>query len=69
MTILQDIERLVVRLSPQPVCDDCIADTLMLAIRDYASRKSRELAGSHGFERCKDMCTLCGATKWVIRKR
>lgn len=69
MTVLQDVERFVTRLSPEAVCDDCIADKLNLSVRQHANHKSRELAGSNGFERYKDSCSLCDGTKLVIRRR
>jgi hypothetical protein len=68
LTISDDVRALVVRLSPQPVCDDCIADTLRLAVRQHARLMTRELAGTGGFERRKDNCGLCGSNKRVIRK-
>jgi len=69
MTVLDDVERFVTRLSPEAVCDDCIADRLSLSVRQHANHKTRELAGSNGFERRKDPCSLCGMTKLVIRRR
>lgn len=69
MTVLDDVRRLIERLAPEPVCDDCIAERLGLSVRQHANHKTRELAGDHGFERSKDACTLCGATKLVIRHR
>ena len=68
MTILDDVERLVSRLSPEPVCDDCIAERLGLTVRQHANHKTRELAGSNGFERRKHVCSLYGETKLVIRR-
>jgi len=69
MTVLDDVERFVTRLSPEPVCDDCIAQKLSLNVRQHANRKTNELAGQNGFERRKYICSLCGATKMVISKR
>ena len=68
MTILQDVERLVSRLSPEAICDDCITERLGLSVRQHVNHKTRELAGSNGFERRKDICSLCGVTKLVIRR-
>ncbi len=68
MTVLDDVRALVARLSPQAVCDDCIADRLGLSVRQHANHKTRELAGSDGFERRKDICDLCESEKLVIRK-
>lgn len=69
MTILNDVERLVRRLAPEAVCDDCITERLALSVRQHANHKTREIAGSNGFVRSKDACSLCGATKLVIRHR
>ncbi len=69
MTALDDVERFVTRLSPEPVCDDCIAEKLNLSVRQHANHKTRGLAGSNGFERRKDVCSLCGGTKLVISRR
>lgn len=69
MTIVQDIGRLVERLSPAPVCDDCLTDTLGLSVLQHADQAARELAGMNGFERRKDTCGLCGETRMVSAKR
>ena len=68
MTVLQDVERLVSRLAPDGICDDCISERLGLTVRQHANHKTRELAGSAGFERIKDACSICGNEKLVIRK-
>lgn len=68
MTVLDDVRGLVLRLSPQAVCDDCIADRLGLSVRQHANHKTRELAGTEGFERRRDRCSLCEGDKLVIRK-
>lgn len=67
MTVLDKVRGLIERLSPQPVCDDCITQRLGLSVRQHANHKTRELAGMHGFERQLDACSLCGETKKVIR--
>lgn len=69
MTILDAVRNFVMRLSPDPVCDDCVAEKLELSVRQHANRKTRELAGSEGFERRKDRWSLCGGEKLVIRRR
>ena len=69
MTVLQDIEKLIVRLAPEPICDDCIDRTLQLAGQDHAEQLARELAGSNGFERGKEICSLCGEVGVTIRRR
>ena len=68
MTVLDDVRALISRLSPQAVCDDCIADRLHLSVRQHANHKTRELAGTGGFERRKAPCSLCGNEKLVIRR-
>jgi hypothetical protein len=67
MTVYDRVRALVERLSPEPVCDDCISEKLDLSVRQHANHKTRELAGTRGFERRKDSCALCGGDKLVIR--
>lgn len=67
MAVLEDVRALILRLSPNPVCDDCVAERLGLSIRQHANHKTRELSGSGGFERRKDICSLCFKEKIVIR--
>lgn len=68
MTVLDQVKALIERLSQQPICDDCIAEKLDLNVRQYANRKTRELAGAHGFERRIDACSMCGSQQKVIRR-
>lgn len=68
MAVLDDVRAFVTRLSPEAVCDDCIAEKLQLSLRQRANHKTRELFGSGGFERRKDRCSLCRKDKLVIRK-
>lgn len=68
MTVVDDVRALILRLSPQAVCDDCIADRLGLSVRQHANHKTRELAGTQGFERRRDRCSLCQGDKLVICK-
>lgn len=67
-TVAGRVAALIERLSPEAVCDDCITDRLALTVRQHANHKTRELAGTRGFERQHGPCSLCGATKKVIRK-
>jgi hypothetical protein len=69
MTVIDEVRKLIERLAPDPICDDCIAEKLNLSVRQHANHKTRELAGSDGFERGKDACAICDAVKLVIRKR
>lgn len=68
MTVLDQVRAFVSRLSPEAVCDDCIAERLKLSIRQHANHKTRELAGSGGFNRRRGPCSLCGRDKLVTRK-
>jgi len=56
------------RLSPAPVCDACIAERLELGSPQIANQKVREVAGSEGFERRRDICSLCFDERLVTRK-
>ena len=68
MTVLDQVHRFIERLSPAPVCDDCIAAWLAPDMRQAAGNSAHELAGTAGFERRMDACSLCGETKKVIGK-
>jgi len=68
-TVLDQVRGLIERLSPEAICDDCITERLGLSVRQHANHKTRELAGSNGFERRLEPCAICGATKKVIRRR
>jgi hypothetical protein len=67
-TILDRVRALIERLSPEPICDDCITERLALSVRQQANHETRELAGTNGFERRLDACAICGTTKKVIRR-
>jgi hypothetical protein len=68
MTVLDQVRALIERMNPAAICDDCIAATLKLSVRQHANHKTRELAGTRGFERRRDRCGLCNADKLVIRQ-
>ncbi|WP_419808586.1 hypothetical protein [Sphingomonas sp.] len=68
MTVIDDVRALIDRLAPGPICDDCVADRLGLSVRQHANHKTHELAGSNGFERRKDICSMCYGEKLVIRR-
>lgn len=67
MTVLDDVRELVLRISPQAICDDCITERLNLSVRQHANHKTRELASHQGFIRRSDRCDLCHKDKLVIR--
>lgn len=69
MTVLEQVRALIERLSPLAICDDCIAEKLGLSVRQHANQKTRELAGTAGFERRQEPCSMCNSLKKVIRKR
>ena len=68
MTVRDEVSALIARLGGAAICDDCIAKTLGLTIRQHANHKTRELAGTNGYERRLDACTMCGTIKKVIRR-
>ena len=68
MTVLDRVRGLIERLSPEPICDDCISERLGLSVRQHANHKIRELAGTPDFERRKDLCSICRGDKVVIRR-
>lgn len=68
-TVLDQVRALIERLLPEAICDNCITERLGLSVRQHANHKTRELAGSNGFERQLEPCAICGTTKKVIRRR
>ena len=68
MTVFDDVRALIDRLASEPICDDCVAERLGLSVRQHANHKTRELAGSNGFERRNDICSMCLGEKLVIRR-
>lgn len=68
-TVLEKVRGLIERLSPEPICDDCVSERLGLSVRQHANHKTGELAGIGGFERRNDTCSICGNVKKVIRFR
>lgn len=68
-TVLNRVKALVERLAPAPICDDCITEKLELSVRQHANHKTRELAGSPGFERQIGLCAICDSEKKVIRAK
>lgn len=66
---MQDrVASFIARLSPEPVCDRCIAERLQLANPQTANLQAREVSGSQGFERRRDICSLCFNERLVTRK-
>ena len=67
-TVLDRVRALIERLSPAPICDNGITERLALSVRQHANHKTRELAGTSGFERGSAACSICGMVKLVIHK-
>ena len=65
ITALDKVRALIERLAPEPLCDDCIAEKLDMVWKSQANVAARELAGTHGILRRKDMCSLCGGVRIV----
>lgn len=62
------VKGLISVLAPEAVCDPCIAERLGLGSEHKATHRTRELAGTSGFERYNGVCALCGETRIVTRK-
>ncbi len=67
-TILDNIRRLVERLAPAPVCDDCLTERVDPTATEDIRTAIGELTVTRGFDRIRDACSLCGEHKMVIRK-
>lgn len=68
MTIMREIEKLVDRLDGVAMCDGCITDKLNLSVSSQANAVTRAMAGGGRYERKRDACGFCGASKIVIRR-
>jgi hypothetical protein len=68
MSTLESVGAFITRLSPAPVCDGCITERLALPNRQSTGQHTKELAGSNGYERRRDICSLCFGEKIVIRR-
>ncbi|WP_034161487.1 hypothetical protein [Sphingomonas sp. ERG5] len=66
--MINDILKLIERLAPDPVCDDCIAERLQLADLQKVRIATNALAGTSRFERCSDTCALCDHKKLATRR-
>ena len=67
MTVMEEVQALLARQTPNAICDDCIKDALKLSVRQHANHKTRQLATDRSYDRRKDECAICGASKLVIR--
>jgi hypothetical protein len=68
MRMVDRVHALISRLSPEPVCDTCVAERLSLASTQAANIKVREVVGSGGYERRRDICSLCFNERLVTRR-
>ena len=62
------VHALITRLSPEPICDTSVATRLSLASTQAANIKMREAVGMGGFERRRDICSLCYNERLVTRR-
>lgn len=67
MALFHKTRSLVTRLSPEPICDDCIADKLDIADISEVIIKTTELATNMGFEKINASCGICDQRKRVMR--
>jgi len=67
VTVRDGVREFIIRQSPEAVCDDCIAASLGFSVRQHANHKTLDLARMEGFDRRKDVCSVCGLGKKVIR--
>jgi hypothetical protein len=69
MTVLEQVEGLLARISPNALCDDCIADKLAIRPRQHANHKTRELEKLLGYDRRVAECSLCKRTDKKVTRR
>lgn len=66
MTVKEQVSDLIKSKSPRAICDDCVAESLKLSVRQHANHKTRELSKDFGFTRISAVCSICKNTKKVI---
>jgi hypothetical protein len=62
------VRKLIERLAPDPVCDDCIVERLELGELQEVAVVVNLLVGADQFERRRAACTLCGKAKPTTRR-
>ena len=66
MNVKERVSDLIKSKSPGAMCDDCIARTLKLTVRQHANHKTLELSKEIGFHRSLGICLFCKSNKKVI---
>jgi hypothetical protein len=67
MALFQNVRSLLIRLSPEPICNGCIAATLDEAAFAEVGHKTVELAVAPGFRRSVAIYSMCNTSKKVTR--
>ena len=67
MATIDRVMGLIMRLSPDAICENCIEEKLGLPAQQNAGQSSRQLTVTMGFERRVEMCAICDENKQVIR--
>ncbi len=62
------VQALIDRPSPAPICDNCVAERLALDSVEAANINVSEVVGTGGFERRRDVWSLCSEERIVTRK-
>lgn len=68
VTPLDSIRALIFRLSPEDICDECVAERLGLPAGVAVEQAVRQLSGTYGIERRRGICGLCRSDKIVSRQ-
>ena len=63
-----DVRKLIERLAPSAVCDECVADKLGLAEQQEASTAAHELVATRRFARGRASCVLCEVERMTTRR-
>jgi len=67
MLIAEKINSLITRMRPKTICNKCINDKLGLTQQAHSAQNTAALGTTSDFTREKSLCSVCGATKTVIR--
>ena len=68
MNVKECVAEKILEISPQAICDDCLANTLGLSVRQHANHKTKELQNEPGYRRAKGTCFSYGNLKLVITR-
>lgn len=65
---LERIRQFVTRISPLPICEECVSEHVPDISAQDVHLTLSELAVERGFDRARAVCGLCGHERLVVEK-